>query len=79
MFLDNVNSRFMKNLAIQNILTCFYMVYSNDSLVISYINNNVVITISWHVEKPGIVRTVYSGIFRHIQEHSAIFSYVTHY
>ena len=24
-----------------------------------------------HIENPGIVRTVYSGIFRHIQGHSA--------
>ena len=42
---------------------------------ISY-NNNVIITISRHIENPGIVRTVYSGILRHIQGHSAIFSRV---
>ena len=29
-----------------------------------------------HIENPGIVRTVYSGIFSHIQAHSAIFSHV---
>ena len=34
MLLENVSSRFIKNLAIQNIFTCFYMVYSNDCLVI---------------------------------------------
>ena len=34
MLLENVSSRFMKNLAMQNIFTCFYMVYSNDCLVI---------------------------------------------
>ena len=27
-----------------------------------------------HIENPGMVRTVYLGIFRHIQGHSAIFS-----
>ena len=32
-----------------------------------------------HIENPGIVRTVYSGIFRHIQGHSAIFSHVQSY
>ena len=69
MFLDNVNSRFIKDLAIQNIFACFYTVYSSDCLVISYLNNNVIITISWHIGKTGIVRTVYSGVFRHIQEH----------
>ena len=34
MLLENVNRRFMKDLAIKNIFTCFYMVYSNDCLVI---------------------------------------------
>ena len=29
-----------------------------------------------HIENPGIVRTVYSGIFRHIQGLSAILSHV---
>ena len=29
-----------------------------------------------HIENPDMVRTVYSGIFRYIQEHSAIFSHV---
>ena len=32
-----------------------------------------------HIENPGIVRTVYSGIFRHIQGHSAIFSHIQAY
>ena len=32
---------------------------------ISY-NNNFLITISLHIENPGIVRTVYSGIFKNI-------------
>ena len=32
-----------------------------------------------HIENPGIVRTVYSGILRHILGHSAIFSYVQAY
>ena len=32
-----------------------------------------------HIEIPGIVRTVYSGIFRHIQEHSAMFNHVQVY
>ena len=42
-------------------------------------NNNVIITISQHTETPGIVRTVYSGFFKHIQVHSAIFSHVQAY
>ena len=29
-----------------------------------------------HIENPGIVRTVYSGIFMYIKGHSAIFSHV---
>ena len=45
---------------------------------ISY-NNDVIITISRHIEYPGIVRTVYSGILRHIQGHSAIFSHLQAY
>ena len=32
-----------------------------------------------HIENSGIDRTVYSSIFRHIQEHSIIFSYVQLY
>ena len=36
-------------------------------------------TLSRNIENPGIVRTVYSGIFRHIQGHSAIKSYVQTY
>ena len=39
-------------------------------------NNNIIVIILWHNENPGIVRTVYSGILRHIQGHSAIFSHV---
>ena len=27
-----------------------------------------------HIENPGIVRTIYSGIFRHIQGYSTIFT-----
>ena len=34
MLFENVNTRVMKDLAIQNIFTCFYMVYPNDCLVI---------------------------------------------
>ena len=41
--------------------------------------NNFVINISQHIENPGIVRTVYSCIFRPIQSHSAIFSHVKAY
>ena len=29
-----------------------------------------------HIEKTSMVRTVYSGIFRHIQQHSAVSSHV---
>ena len=32
-----------------------------------------------HIENPGIARTVYSGIFRHIQEHSVILRHVQFY
>ena len=32
-----------------------------------------------HIENPGIIRTVYSGIFRHIQWHSAILSHFQTY
>ena len=39
----------------------------------------VIITILRHIENPDIVRTVYSGIFRHIQEQSAILSHVQAY
>ena len=42
---------------------------------IIYNNDNVVITISWYIENPGIVRTVCFGIFRHFQGHSAIFNH----
>ena len=35
--------------------------------------------ISPHIKNPGIVRTVYSGIFRPIQGHSALFSRVQAY
>ena len=33
MLLENVNSRFMKDLDIQNIFSCFYLLYSNDCSV----------------------------------------------
>ena len=39
----------------------------------SYNNNNVIITILPHIENPGIVTTLYSGIFRDIQQYSVIF------
>ena len=45
---------------------------------ISY-NNNIIITISQYIEKPGKVRTVYLGIFRYTQRYSAIFSHVQAY
>ena len=32
-----------------------------------------------HIENSGIVTTVYSAIFRHIQGHSDVFSYVQAY
>ena len=32
-----------------------------------------IVTIMQHTENPAIVKTVYSGIFRRIQGHSAIF------
>ena len=38
--------------------------------------NNVIVTISRHIENPGIVGTVYSSICRHIQGHSVIFIHV---
>ena len=37
-------------------------------------NSNLIITILWYIENSSIVRTVYWGIFSHIQGHSAIFS-----
>ena len=40
---------------------------------------NIIITIPQHIENPCIVRAVHSGIFRHIQGHSAIFSHVQIY
>ena len=46
---------------------------------ISCNSNSVIATISRHIENPDIVRTVYSGIFRHIQGHSAIFSHAQAY
>ena len=36
-------------------------------------------TISQHSENSGIVRTVYSGIFRNIQGHSTVLIYVQAY
>ena len=50
-----------------------------NNVIIIINNNNVIITILWHIENPGIVRTVYSGIFRHIQGHSAIFTHAQAY
>ena len=43
-----------------------------NSNIITVITIIIIITILQHIEKPGIVRTVYSGIFRHILEYSAI-------
>ena len=37
--------------------------------------DDVIITISRYIGNPDIVGTVYSGIFRHIQGHSAVFSH----
>ena len=45
MLLENVNRRFMKDLPIQNIFTCSYMVYSSDWLVIIIIIIIIVIII----------------------------------
>ena len=42
---------------------------------ISY-NNYVTTTTLWHTENSDIAGTVYSDIFRHILEHSGIFSYL---
>ena len=42
-------------------------------------NNDVIINIFWHIENADIVRRVYSGVFRQIQGHSAIFSHVQAY
>ena len=39
-------------------------------------NDNVIITMLWHIENPGIVRTIYSVIFSHIYGNSPIFSHV---
>ena len=39
----------------------------------SYNNNNVIVTISQHTETPGIVRTVYLGTHRDIQQYSPMF------
>ena len=46
---------------------------------ISYNTDNVIITLLPHTENSAIVRTVYSGIFSHIQGHSTIFSHVQTY
>ena len=46
---------------------------------ISCNNNNVIITISGHIEKHDTIKTVYSGIFRHNQGYLAIFSHVQTY
>ena len=49
---------------------------SRQELKYNNISYNVIVTISWHIENPGLVTTVYSGIFRHTRRHSAIFSHV---
>ena len=41
MLLEYVNRRFMKDLAMQNIFTCFYIIYSIDCLVIVIISINI--------------------------------------
>ena len=46
---------------------------------IIYNNHNIIITVLRHDEKLGIVRTVYSGTFWHIQEYSATLSHVQTY
>ena len=46
---------------------------------ISCNNNNVIITISGHIEKHDTIKTVYSGIFMHNQGYLAIFSHVQTY
>ena len=43
---------------------------------ISYNNKNVIITLLWHKENPGIVRAVYSGIFWHTEGDTAKFSHI---
>ena len=48
-------------------------------LIITVTIVNFIITISRHIKNPGIVRTVYSGIFRPLQGHSAIFHHVQAY
>ena len=35
-------------------------------------NNDAIVTLSRYIENPGIVWTVYSGIFRDIQQYSGI-------
>ena len=39
-------------------------------IMFSSYNNDVIITISWHIENHDIVRIVYSGIFKDIQQYS---------
>ena len=36
----------------------------------------LIITILHHIENPGIVKTVYSGIFRDIQQYSAMLKHI---
>ena len=55
-----------------------YKSIRNSNHNISY-NDNVIITILHHIENSGIVRTVYSGIFRHIQQYSAMLGKVEGY
>ena len=41
--------------------------------------NNIIITLSWHIGNSGMVRIVYSGIFKHIQGDSIIWNHVQEY
>ena len=45
---------------------------------ISY-NNDVIITLLQHIVNPGIVRTIYSGMFRDIQQVLTMFRYIEGY
>ena len=51
-------------------------------ILISYNDDNAIITISRHIENPGIVRIIiytFSGIFRNIQQYSIMFSQTEKY
>ena len=61
---------------------CTNRVYKNSNTIIniSCNNDNVIITILGDIENPGgIVITVYSGIFRDIQQYSVIFRNIERY